>query len=686
MSQGLLRGVFAVVVGAGGLLGVSSVVWGAEEAPVTLPPVSVIPEADFAKHPPLGAPSLSPDGQHIAVAVHSTVEGDSKYQLAVLHLPDLKFVSRLDFLPHFLPIGITWVDNKRLVMGTGRETAFAESPSPTGDIVAVDMDGKNKRLLFSDRNRSGAANLNILKIPPGFGSIAGKPDVPNSHFYLNLLVAPLQGGTDAQANKTMLFDIDAVSGNVNELASINGDGYSFVVHDGVARYAYGEDNNFKEHVFYRDSDSQSWRELPSNVVGRNLEPIALTPDGKQLYSLGNASGGPDEFAISNLDGTGRKVLASNPRVSISGIAWTPAPHVPYAAMAAEGRTVITYLDDGKYARVLKSLNSQFNDHTVNFGGISVDGSTAIVIASSDRDPGTYALMDLKTNNVSPLYQVLPWLKTAQLGERRPFWFKAKSGTELGGFITLPPGKGEKNLPAVLIAHGGPIGISDPWSLGGSWENSEAQFLANRGYAVVQVNYRGSGGRGKNFEESGKRQMGTGMMQDMLDGLWWAIDKGYVDKNRVCVYGASYGGYTAFFQPVYAPQGTFKCSVAIAGVSDIRVQVERSDTQGSRAGRNFLREAWGMDDEKYIAANSAIDHVDKFNVPVLIIHGEDDKRVPLKNASSMKAALEKAGKPVEYFVRPKEGHGFFKEDNNTERYEVTEKFLAKYLNPDAPVAK
>ena len=154
---------------------------------------------------------------------------------------------------------------------------------------------------------------------------------------------------------------------------------------------------------------------------------------------------------------------------------------------------------------------------------------------------------------------------------------------------------------------------------------------------------------------------------------------------MCVYGASYGGYTAYFQPVYAPQGTFKCSVAIAGVSDIRVQANRSDTRRSKAGRNFLREAWGMDDPKYIAANSAIDHVDKFNVPVLIIHGEDDPRVPIQNAREMRDALEKAGKPVEYVTKPKEGHGFFKEGNNVDRYKVTEAFLEKYLGPGAPVA-
>jgi dipeptidyl aminopeptidase/acylaminoacyl peptidase len=657
---------------------------GAEEPkPQTFPPVKAVPEADFARHPTLGQPSISPDGQHIAVSVHSEEGDESRYQLAVLHLPDLKFVSRLDMAAHYLPIDITWVDNKRLVMGTGRETAFSETPAGTGDIIAVDFDGKNKRLLYSDRSRSSTgAMMNILKIPIGFGQISGTPNKANGHFYLTVFPAAERGGSDAQANKTLIFDVDAGNGNVRELASINADGYDFVVHDGVARYASGQDNNLKDHVYYRATAGDDWTELSADLIGKSFRPLQISPDGKHVYSLGSISGGPDELAISDLDGSNRKVLASNRRMSITAVQWTPAPREPYAAVALEGKPVITYLDDSRYAKALKALNAQFADHYVNFADMSEDGAVALVAAVSDRDPGTFALFDLKSNNLRPLYQSKPWLKPEMLGERKPFWFTASSGTELGGFVTLPPGRAPKNLPTILLPHGGPIGPSHRWMIT-SWDDAEAQFHASRGYAVVQVNYRGSGDRGKNFEDSGYRQMGTGMLQDQLDGLNWAVTQGYADKDRLAVYGASYGGYSAFEQPVFAPQGTFKCSVAIAGVSDIRVQAERSDTRRSRGGRNFLREAWGMDDPAYVAANSAIDQVAKFNVPVLIIHGEDDPRVPIQNAREMRDALEKAGKPVEYMTRPKEGHGFFKEENNIDRYKITEAFLAKYLGPGAP---
>lgn len=645
-----------------------------------------VPGIDFAKHSTLGAPAISPNGKYIALSVHNTEGNNDKYQLAVMQLPDLKFVSRLDMTDKYLPVDITWVSNKRLVMGTAEETGFNEAPSATGDIIAVDLDGKNKRLLYSDRARSSiGAMTNMLKIPQGFGSISGMPEKANGHFYMTVYPAPRRGGSDAQAHRTLIFDIDASSGNVKQIGEIDRNGYDFLVHKGVVRYASGTDNQMQDHTFYRAGPDEKWTELPRSVLGKQFSPYLISNDGTKLYSMGNPTGGPNQFAISNLDGTDRKVLASNPRSNVSRVLWTPVPHEPYAVVINDGKPQITYLKDGKYAIALKSLNQKFADHFVDFYDMSEDGSVAILSAVSDRDPGTFALFDTNDNSVRPLYRVRPWLDSGQLGERKPFWFTASSGTELGGYITLPPHRVEKNLPTVMIAHGGPMGPRDNWEVGDTWEAMEAQWLATRGYAVVQVNYRGSGGRGKNFEESGKREMGTGMMQDMLDGLKWAEDQGYVDKNRVCIYGASYGGYTAYFMPVYAPQGTFKCSVAIAGVSDIRVQAHRSDTRRSRGGRHFLREAWGMDDPAYIEANSAIDHIDKFNVPVLIVHGEDDPRVPIQNAREMRDALKKADKPFEYMTRPKEGHGFFNTQNNVDRYKLTEAFLKKYLGPGAPVA-
>jgi dipeptidyl aminopeptidase/acylaminoacyl peptidase len=350
-----------------------------------------------------------------------------------------------------------------------------------------------------------------------------------------------------------------------------------------------------------------------------------------------------------------------------------------AAIAVDGKPVITYLGDDKYGKVLKALNAKFADHYVGIREISLDGSRVLISAVSDRDPGTYALFDMKTNNLQPLYQARPWIQAEQMGERRPFWFKASSGTELGGFLTLPPNRAAKALPLIVLPHGGPIGPSDGWDY-----DPDSQFLATRGYAVIQINYRGSGGRGKAFEESGYKQWGVGIQQDIIDGVHWAIDQGYVDAKRICVYGGSFGGYSSLMQPIRAPE-LYKCAIDYAGVADLRIQSERSDTRRSRSGNSYLRAAMGKGDDQYTKDNSPIDLVDKFKVPVLIVHGEDDPRVPFENAKLWRSAMEKKGIPTEWLAKPKELHGFYKEENNEERYKVMEAFLEKYLGAGTPVA-
>src|SRR3569832_397354 len=173
-----------------------------EPAPPTRAQVTVVPEGDFAKHPPLGPPVMSPNGEFIALSVHDTANGDDRYQLAVLHLPDLKFVSRLDMTPKYLPIDITWVDDKRLVLSTAKEIGQLAAPVGTGDVIAVDFDGKNKRMLYSDSARSSISSMaTLLKMPIGFATINGTPDVPNGHFYLTVNPSAERGGTDAEAHR-----------------------------------------------------------------------------------------------------------------------------------------------------------------------------------------------------------------------------------------------------------------------------------------------------------------------------------------------------------------------------------------------------------------------------------------------------------------------------------------------------
>jgi dipeptidyl aminopeptidase/acylaminoacyl peptidase len=196
--------------------------------------------------------------------------------------------------------------------------------------------------------------------------------------------------------------------------------------------------------------------------------------------------------------------------------------------------------------------------------------------------------------------------------------------------------------------------------------------------VLQVNYRGSGGRGTDFKEAGYLTWGTRIQQDLIDGVKWAIGEKYADPQRICVYGASFGGYSAMMTTIRAP-GLFKCAVGYAGVYDLAMMYSKGDIREHKSGRSYLRTVIGRDDAE-LGANSPVRLADKIDVPVLLVHGEDDRRAPFAQAKAMRAALDAAHKPYEWLAKPDEGHGFYSEADNVEFYQRLQDFLAKYIGP------
>ncbi|MGH8113507.1 MAG: prolyl oligopeptidase family serine peptidase [Rhodanobacteraceae bacterium] len=634
-----------------------------------------LPISDFVRHPTLTNPVISPDGKYLAVAVSQNSDStDASYQLAVLQLPDLKPVSRLDMAPRYLPADIHWVSNTRLIMALGRETGTLESPSGTGDIIAVDLDGSHKKTLYSLRHRGGLfSNVNSLDIPQGYPSIAAIPHKRNGHFFLNLQRMPEGANGDIwQYGRTELYNVDADSGHAVKVGEIDHGGMDLLPYRGVARIASGSDTRMNTVAFY-STDGKTWTKMPDTTVGKVFEPIRISRDGKQLYAFSSMDGGPNQLVSCNLDGSNREVLASDPFSSVTDVMWNPETDTPIAAVfAGGGRPKVQYLGNSVYTQVIQALANGQPDAFVSLAGASTDGSTLLIGVGSDRNPGDYALFDRAAMHARPLYQVLPWIKPGQMPHRMPIRFKNRSGIELAGFLTLPLDSNDKNLPLVLIPHGGPIGPNDSWHFD-PW----AALLANRGYATLQINYRGSGGRGYNFQRSGYKQFGTGIQDDLIDGVKWAIERGYVDPNRICVFGGSFGGYSSLMQPILAPK-LYKCAIDYAGVYDWRIGMDKSDTRRFAGGRLYFKEAIGTREDAYDI--SPVSMIDKFNVPVLIAHGKDDPRVPYQNATDLRSALNKADKAYEWLAEPKELHGFYAEANNEKLFTMIAAFLARYIGP------
>lgn len=643
-----------------------------------------LPITDFVKHPELTNPVISPDGKYLAVILDvDTKGGDPDEQLAVLQLPDLKPVSRLAMAPHFVPIDVIWVSDQRLVMALGKKEGSLVKPEKTSTIIAVNYDGSDKQILYSpnDDMRTqttgtmlGGHNFNLVQMPRGIAGISGMPDKPNGHLFLNLqLFGSNTNYTSWDTVESRVYDVEARSGHATMIGDIDHGRMDFLVHDDVARIAFGKDAN-NHTVAFASTDGKHWTQMPDSSIGQVFLPLTISRDGKRLYAWSSMDGGPNALVSCNLDGSDRKVLASDPFSSVTGEMWNPETLSPIAAVFdAGGRPRVRYLDDGIYAQVMQALAKGLPDDFVSMAGSSSDGMVLLINVRSDQNPGSYALFNRATMHARPLYQVLPWIKPAQMPHRLSVHFKNRSGTELAGFLTLPLGAPQK-LPLVLIPHGGPIGPSDSW-----FYDPWAALLANRGYATLQINYRGSGGRGANFQDSGYKQFGSGIQDDLIDGVKWAIAHGYVDPNRICVFGGSFGGYSALMQPIVAPK-LYKCAIDYAGVYDWRIGMDKSDTRRYAGGRTYFTDAIGSRDDAY--AMSPASMMDRFNVPVLIAHGKDDPRVPYENATKLRSALKKADKPYEWLTEPDELHGFYSEQHNEVLFTKIQAFLAQYIGPGA----
>lgn len=623
-----------------------------------------LPVQDFARHAQLSMPTLSPDGHYLAVRWD---EGSS-HALVVYRVEDMsKPLSMLRMPKYELPAGINWVSPTRLVVEKGKEFGSIDKPMLTGEIIATDVDGKHQDYLYGYQTKF-SSRADTRGTDEGFGSVDRLPEHANGHFYMGAFVW-------ASQDQSFIYDVDANANTRHLIGDIGVGRLSFMVGaDGTAHYAYGRNDNY-EYVVYHHEQS-GWQELTAAQIGGSFEPLDVTPDHQRVYAMYDAGGGPTSLVEQDESGANRRVLAPAGFGEVAGIEWTPLPRQPFATILDTGVPQVSYIDPNlPAAKLYRALSLKFPGQYLHFINYSEDGGQLLFSVASDRNPGTYLLIDTHTYKVRKLFDTAPWIDPNKMAERRPLTFKASDGTELEAILTLPPGRSETHLPMVLLPHGGPIGVRDDWFF-----DEDAQFLANRGYLVLQVNYRGSGGRGEDFEEAGHLKWGTRIQQDLIDGVKWAEEQHFADPSRVCVYGGSFGGYSAMMTTIRAP-GLFKCAIGYAGIYDLGMMYKKGDIRETKSGRSYLTTVIGRNDAE-LDANSPDKLADKIDVPVLLIHGEDDQRAPFAQAKAMRAALEAAHKPYEWLSKPGEGHGFYDEQNRVDFYNALQAFLEKHIGKGA----
>jgi dipeptidyl aminopeptidase/acylaminoacyl peptidase len=473
-----------------------------------------------------------------------------------------------------------------------------------------------------------------------------------------------------------VFRVDVETGDETLIAENPGNIISWGTdHAGRLRVA-GTSDGVNTSLLYRDSEDEEFRAIVTTSFKESVSPLFFTFDDRRLFVASNR--GRDKSAIFEFDPATAKegaLLVESPEVDVQSMSYSRKRKVLTAASWTSWKLQRKFFDPETEAMV-RDVEAKLPGYEIEFTSHDRNEEKFVVEASSDRTPGKRYLYDKATRTLEFLADVLPWLPEEALASMRPIEYVSRDGLTIHGYLTLPKGVTARNLPVVVNVHGGPW-HRDVWDY-----NPEVQFLANRGYAVLQMNFRGSTGYGRSFWEASFREWGRKMQDDVTDGVRWLIDQGVADPARIAIYGGSYGGYATLAGLAFTPD-VYAAGIDYVGVSNLMTFM-RSTPPYWKPMLAMLQEMVGdmEKDEAMLRAASPVFSADKIRVPLLIAQGANDPRVVKAESDQMVEAMRKRGVEVEYIVKDNEGHGFHNEENRFEFYEAMERFLDRHLGPAA----
>ncbi|WP_439625297.1 S9 family peptidase [Gemmata sp.] len=423
-------------------------------------------------------------------------------------------------------------------------------------------------------------------------------------------------------------------------------------------------------LLVRAKPGDEWKTIKHWTVEEQGSAAGFGADANTLYVVGNHDANTMRLVKLDLATGKEEVVAEDKEYDIGGAMIDEKRRVPLAVSVTRARTEWKVLDDSVRADFEALAKVRRGDFAVS--SQTTDQSKWVVAYTADNGPVAYYLYDRPTKKAELLFVNNSKLEKVQLAETEPISYKAKDGLTVHGYLTKPLGVEAKNLPTVLLVHGGPW-ARDSWGF-----NPLAQFLANRGYAVLQVNFRGSTGYGKAFLNAGNREWAGKMHQDLLDAVEWITKEGVADPKKVAIMGGSYGGYATLVGLTFTPE-VFACGVDIVGPSNITTLLKTIPPYWAPMKALFAKRVGDPEkEEAFLKERSPLFKVDAIQRPLLIGQGANDPRVKVAESDQIVDAMRKAGKPVEYVLYPDEGHGFVRPENRLHFFAVTEQFLAKHL--------
>ena len=603
----------------------------------------IIPMEDFFRNPEKSSFNISPNGLLIAY-MKPWEEGNRMMNIYVKSMGSNEEIRITDANQRSI-YGFFWISDDRIayIQDKGGDENFR--------IYAVNIDGTNEvNLTPFDNVRSQI--IDDLEDDPDFMIVGLNIRNPQIH--------------DA-------YRLNVNTGEITMLAENPGNISSWMTdNNGVLRLATTSDG-VNSSILYREDESKEFVSILTTNFKESVSPLFFSFDNNELYVSSNR--GRDKSAIYTFDlklAKEAKLIFEHPEVDV------------YSLMRSEKRKVITgvtYTTDKTY-RVFfdeereilqEKIEQKLPNIDVAISGFNKDETKAVVVAYSDKSRGTYYYYDIKKDELIKLADLSPWLNPENMASMLPVSYKSRDGLKINAYLTLPLGSSGKNLPVVVNPHGGPW-ARDYWGF-----NSEVQYLANQGYAVFQMNFRGSTGYGREFWELSFKQWGKTMQDDITDGVDWLISEGIADPDRIAIYGASYGGYATLAGLTFTPD-LYACGVDYVGVSNLFTFIETIPPYWELY-RQMLYEMVGHpdNDKELLTEGSPALNIEKIKAPLFIAQGANDPRVKKSESDQMVEALKKQGVDVPYMVKENEGHGFYNEENRFDFYRAMTEFLDKHLN-------
>ena len=610
---------------------------------------------------------LSPDGKNVAML---TAGPDKRLALSIMETSSTspKVIARFSNADI---VSVNWVNNNRLVYSMGdRQIGGTEARMGPG-LIAIDKDGKNPRDIIE--RSSGSSNTKFRVLTNRY-SFYGTTGIPGSE---DVFITQSSGTRTAPA--ATLMRANTVTGLADGIASPANSGSFLVDNAGELRVVVSTHEKLTS-IMYKDPKDNKWRNLLTfdPIKEDGFSPSFIAPDGS-LYVTTHL--GKDTTSVYQYDLENNKVLPT-PLVTLDGydfegsFIYSKVKNKLLGIRYETDAQATTWFDND--LKLVQEKVDALLPGTINNISIARDSDSDVVLVSafSDTLPGYYLLFNTKTEKMTRLGITRPEIDQAQMSNKDMIRYKARDGLDIPAYLTLPKNSNGKNLPLILMVHGG------PYVRGGNWNwNPQTQLLASRGYAVLEPDFRGSQGYGKKLHQAGWKQWGLKMQDDLDDARKWAVDQGYADPDRVCIAGASYGGYAVLMGLIRNPE-LYKCGISWVGVSDINLlyDVAWSDTSSS------LWEKYGMPtligdqvkDAAQLKATSPLEQAARLKKPLILAYGADDARVPLVHGTKFYNAIKANNPDVEWIVYSGEGHGWRKLENNVDFWTRIEKFLDKNI--------